>query len=82
MSHARPPRLRAAQAAGLSTWPSAVDVDTCADYLVAPVFDYVVSTGPKGKTTAEAINRCHPNVVHVHDWVLRSRHAPMCPGGT
>ena len=43
----------------------AVDVDTCADYLVAPVFDYVVSTGPKGKTTAEAINRCHPNVVHV-----------------
>ncbi len=43
----------------------AVDVDTCADYLVAPVFDYVVSTGPKGKTTAEAISRCHPNVVHV-----------------
>ena len=43
----------------------AVDVDTCADYLVAPVFDYVVSTGRKGKTTAEAISRCHPNVVHV-----------------
>merc|ERR1719182_19651 len=43
----------------------AVDVDTCADYLVAPVFDYVVSTGPKGKTTADAISRCHPNVVHV-----------------
>ena len=42
-----------------------VDVDTCADYLAAPVFDYVVSTGPRGATTAAALSRCHPNVVHV-----------------
>ena len=57
----------AAQRAGCLCGPAsaAPSTWTCADYLVAPVFDYVVSTGPKGKTTAEAINRCHPNVVHV-----------------
>ena len=39
--------------------------EACADYLEAPVFDYVVSTGPRGHARAAALARCHPNVVHV-----------------
>ena len=54
-------------AAGAAVKSCAVDAGpgACGDYLAAPVYDYVVSTGPLGQARADGHARCHPGVVHV-----------------
>ena len=54
-------------AAGAAVKSCAVDAGpgACGDYLAAPVYDYVVSTGPLGQAKADGHARCHPGVVHV-----------------
>lgn len=44
---------------------AAADAGACDAPLAAPVFDYIVTSGPAGFALAENHTRCHPRVVHV-----------------